>query len=130
MQAARHQDVVLPFRPLEAGQRGRGMQRVKTDRLPPRRGIQQTPRRCFADAEMPAHASRAEAEPIERVHDAPLCMLRRGAAAILRLEHVVEHPDGVHQVRHVIGVRHHERGRLGRDDQVVVTEIERVAACV
>src|SRR4029434_1771315 len=102
------------------------MQRVKTDRLPPWRRIQQTPARRFADAEMPPYASWTKAEPIERVHDASLCMLRRRAPAVLRLEHVVEHADRVHQVRHVIRVRDHERRSLRRDDQLVIAEIERV----
>jgi hypothetical protein len=116
VQAPRHQDVVLPFWPLEAGQHGRRMQRLKADGLPPQRGIHETAAWCFSDAEMPANASWTEAEPIQRVHDAPLLMLRGCAAAILGLEHVVEHADGVHQVRDVIRVRHHERWRLRRDD--------------
>ncbi len=98
------------------------------DLLPPRRGLDEAPIGRVSVAEVSPDAALAEAKPVEGMDRLALCTLFRRALAVLVREHVVEHAQRVEQVRRVIRMRHHEGRRLGRDDEVVVAEIERVEA--
>ena len=65
---------------------------------------------------------------VELVDQLALAALLGGASAVLALKHVVKDAECVQQIGDMIGVAHHEGGRLGRHHHVVGSEVE-VVAC-